>query len=756
MKKILILMLAATFNFYAQSEFQVNTFQDSVQRAPVIAQKGDGSYLIVWQSINEVESNSKFDIFSQWFDSNDQKFGERLPVNLIYENDQERPAVAMNDAGSYVIVWATHSGTEQDIFDIKGYAHTENLTSRLDVNSTTIHTQTKPDVAIDQDGNFIVVWESWYQDGSNKGIYGQRYNSELIKVGSEFLINTTTLYSQANPTVEYLENGNFVVVWESWKQDIITPSGYGLYGKIFDSDANVVAEEFTVNTYTNDFQWFGDIAPLSDGGFVVAWCSWEQDGDDGGIYVQKFENDGSFCLSCPEQLVNKTTVNYQWLPKVSEMPDGKIGIVWSSWRQDGSREGVYAKILNADLTPSTFETQVNSYTDSYQWEPDFVPTGVDEMLVTWSSWGQVDNDYEVMAKRIKLTGPEAALSTSSYNHIEGISSSRFFVHVMDSTQLNGNEYELSFNVVDENNASASIYNLTNSTDVLTSFPINGGEGIFYLTPVFDGVALEIQPNFSFKIDDEGSFFENVTGSNLTFTYGQGLGSTELAPIDIKLVWGNSETDSDGNYLLPLDSAYNTTGQKVVKCPFYAWNITDNEKMDLVILEPAQSENLRWDNSEAIGVLTPPQYATAFPRYHVGINVSAPADAVLPGEGDVNYIFTKRPLTSDDKFTFTTNKAFITTDVKNSSINPNDFSLEQNYPNPFNPNTTIKYSIPSDGMVKIVVYNLLGEKITELVNADKKSGSYKVTFNANKYSSGVYFYSILHSNKSITKKMLLIK
>jgi TctA family transporter len=60
------------------------------------------------------------------------------------------------------------------------------------------------------------------------------------------------------------------------------------------------------------------------------------------------------------------------------------------------------------------------------------------------------------------------------------------------------------------------------------------------------------------------------------------------------------------------------------------------------------------------------------------------------------------------------------------------------------------------MVKIVVYNLLGEKITELVNADKKSGSYKVTFNANKYSSGVYFYSILHSNKSITKKMLLIK
>jgi predicted nucleic acid-binding Zn-ribbon protein len=262
MKKILILMLAATFNFYAQSEFQVNTFQDSVQRAPVIAQKGDGSYLIVWQSINEVESNSKFDIFSQWFDSNDQKFEERLPVNLIYENDQERPAVAMNDAGSYVIVWATHSGTEQDIFDIKGYAHTENLTSRLDVNTTTIHTQTKPDVAIDQDGNFIVVWESWYQDGSNKGIYGQRYNSELIKVGSEFLINTTTLYSQANPVVEYLENGNFVVVWESWKQDIITPSGYGLYGKIFDSDANVVAEEFSVNTYTNDYQWFGDIASL--------------------------------------------------------------------------------------------------------------------------------------------------------------------------------------------------------------------------------------------------------------------------------------------------------------------------------------------------------------------------------------------------------------------------------------------------------------------------------------------------------------
>jgi len=96
--------------------------------------------------------------------------------------------------------------------------------------------------------------------------------------------------------------------------------------------------------------------------------------------------------------------------------------------------------------------------------------------------------------------------------------------------------------------------------------------------------------------------------------------------------------------------------------------------------------------------------------------------------------------------------------------PREFALEQNYPNPFNPTTTIKYSVPFDSKVKIVVYNVAGEMIKELVNSIVNAGSHKVEFNLNglNLSSGIYFYSIeanaVDRSGSFreTKKMVLLK
>ncbi len=85
-----------------------------------------------------------------------------------------------------------------------------------------------------------------------------------------------------------------------------------------------------------------------------------------------------------------------------------------------------------------------------------------------------------------------------------------------------------------------------------------------------------------------------------------------------------------------------------------------------------------------------------------------------------------------------------------------YLLQQNYPNPFNPSTTINYSIPKSSNVKIEVYNLLGKKISTLVNEFKSAGSYKVKWNAENFSSGIYFYRIQAEGFSETKKMILLK
>jgi len=88
--------------------------------------------------------------------------------------------------------------------------------------------------------------------------------------------------------------------------------------------------------------------------------------------------------------------------------------------------------------------------------------------------------------------------------------------------------------------------------------------------------------------------------------------------------------------------------------------------------------------------------------------------------------------------------------------PSDFILEQNYPNPFNPTTKIRYSIPEYSFVALKVFNLLGEEIETLVNAEQSVGIYEATFDASGLSSGIYFYTLKTDNFSSSKKMILIK
>ncbi|HSD63857.1 MAG TPA: T9SS type A sorting domain-containing protein, partial [Ignavibacteriaceae bacterium] len=93
---------------------------------------------------------------------------------------------------------------------------------------------------------------------------------------------------------------------------------------------------------------------------------------------------------------------------------------------------------------------------------------------------------------------------------------------------------------------------------------------------------------------------------------------------------------------------------------------------------------------------------------------------------------------------------------NYNTTPINYDLSQNYPNPFNPTTKIKYSIPSDGFVSLNVYNVIGQKVAELVNREVKAGTYEVNFDATKLSSGVYYYKIEMNGFVSAKKMILLR
>jgi hypothetical protein len=116
------------------------------------------------------------------------------------------------------------------------------------------------------------------------------------------------------------------------------------------------------------------------------------------------------------------------------------------------------------------------------------------------------------------------------------------------------------------------------------------------------------------------------------------------------------------------------------------------------------------------------------------------DVIVPGTSSV--VWYKNPyITSIELF---------------SDIVPTSHVLSQNYPNPFNPSTTIKYQIPELSFATLKVYDVLGNEISTLFNAEKPAGSYEVELNASNLPSGIYFYRLQAGDFVETKKMVLMK
>jgi hypothetical protein len=282
---------------------------------------------------------------------------------------------------------------------------------------------------MDADGDFVVVWQSNYQDGSSWGIYGQRYNasgvaqgSEFrvstyttgqqfipsiamdaggdfvasgVAQGSEFRVNTHTTNAQNIPSVAMDDSGDFVIAWQSLGQD--AANTYGVYAQRYNSSGTAQGSEFLVNTYTTSNQAGASVAMDSNGDFVIAWWSDGQDGSSGGIYAQRYNSSGTAQGS--EFLVNTYTNESQGSPAVAMSSDGEFVITWQSNDQDGSSAGIYAQRYNSSGTAHGSEFRVNTYTTNLQLSPKVAMDDSGNFVVTWTSYDQDGDGYGAFARR---------------------------------------------------------------------------------------------------------------------------------------------------------------------------------------------------------------------------------------------------------------------------------------------------------------------------------------------------------------------
>ncbi len=301
-------------------------------------------------------------VFARVFDAFAQPVDEQFMVNQSGDArrfPQRAPSVAMDERGDFAVTWTSYGqdgdrdGVYARRYDFLGQAKGKEFL----VNTVTAERQSESDIAMDQDGNFVIVWSAYAHpgDGSEWGVFGQRYNASGKAVGGEFYVNPYTLDDQTDAHVAMDDDGNFAVVWAS---DIQDGSDWGVYGRLYNANGAAEGGAFRVNQTTLHYQYQPDVAMAGDGDFVVTWTTVGQDNPDAqdrGIYARAYNADGSNFVdpdtgrAVREFLVNSRVGGHQVDSAVAMDADGDFAIVWSG--PDDDLNGVYHRQVRVNEVP---------------------------------------------------------------------------------------------------------------------------------------------------------------------------------------------------------------------------------------------------------------------------------------------------------------------------------------------------------------------------------------------------------------------
>ncbi len=331
------------------SEFHVTTYTTSTQMSPDVKGLNNGNFVVVWDS--DWQDGDQDGIFGQLFDSSGTKVGNEFRLNTNTVGQQQNPSVAALGNGYFVVTWTSYG--DGDSYGIFGQILTESRSGvggEFQINTYTTNAQLDSSVSALGNNKFVVVWDSYGQDGDQEGIFGQIFDNFGTKIGSEFQANSYTVGTQQIPVVAGLSNGNFVVTWESPGHGLDN-SGSGVYGQIFYGSGSKINNEFQLNTYTSFSQYQQKVTALSNGSFLVTWTSDSQDGSSYGVYGQLFDSLGS--KNGGEFQVNTYTALGQSEGSVAALNSGNFIIAWSSSGQDGDGLGIFSQIFSDQIAPMT-------------------------------------------------------------------------------------------------------------------------------------------------------------------------------------------------------------------------------------------------------------------------------------------------------------------------------------------------------------------------------------------------------------------
>ncbi|MCP3368295.1 Ig-like domain-containing protein [Bradyrhizobium cajani] len=267
----------------------------------------------------------------------------------------------------------------------------------------------------------------------------------VVKIGTEFQVNSQTAGSQWYPSVTGLANGGFVVTWQdglagsnSGSGTLGDASGSAVKAQVYAADGSKVGGEFLVNTQTNGSQATPVVTSLSNGGFVVSWQ--DQNSTNGDIKAQIYGANGAPVGG--EFTINSVTANNQNTPAITGLPNGGFVVAWTN--QGTVAPDIKAQVYDANGAKVGSEFLVNSASANFDQERasiatlsngDFVVTWNDFRTGDWQVRGQV---FHPTASGASKVGSEFTVDTAFYNSrvvagVTGLANGNFVISFEDTS-----------------------------------------------------------------------------------------------------------------------------------------------------------------------------------------------------------------------------------------------------------------------------------------------------------------------------------
>ncbi len=374
----------------------------SDQKCPAIGVSGNGNFLFAWEDTR----NDNMDIFSQRFDENGLPVASNIIVNdeAADFNHQYDSRIAVNDKGNEVIVWRDYRNKKAEIyaqrFDAAGAAIGSNF--RID-DDPARSWKNKPDIGMDEKGNFLVVWQDYRNQHSD--IYAQRFDANGNVVEANFKVN-----DDAGSTFQYAPGiamdvlGNSIVVWQDKRNgdSEIYFQRYDTYG--FSKGANV---KMNIDS-TNKVQLSPVIDIDQSGNFVIAWM--EQLDDSYEICVQRFNVDG-IAFGANIRVTTLSVSNLESSLALGVDNDSRFVVAWQEDRNDFY--DIYGQLYdnkNAVISP-VFKINQDRGKDSPLKPAIVFKHG--RLYSTWSNKENPETDWDIFANVIsfEITGVNSTVAT---------------------------------------------------------------------------------------------------------------------------------------------------------------------------------------------------------------------------------------------------------------------------------------------------------------------------------------------------------